>query len=311
MEAPTVYFFSSIARILTTGIKNPITVALSPAFSDNLVTLTSDKLTADELMVILEGKTLGNTAENLTLKKDTCTIFGIVSSLASAYGATIGDGDLTGMKIHTYNELFATKPEELVKILDKILKVVDDNKTPLLAHGVSPAIVLKMKGYRDSYSEKKFTTKDAIDLHKNTKIQLETLMVKMKKDITTKMDKNAEFFRLDNMEYFLTYKSARKVAHRHTHNKTPIAPDAITGNLELVMTNKLTGEPIQNVEFSVLSMNFVAMSDVSGEISKEQMLPGEYIGVLSCTGFASINFTFIIKKGEITDLGFMMETEAI
>ncbi|MEI6821201.1 MAG: hypothetical protein WCL51_04665, partial [Bacteroidota bacterium] len=71
------------------------------------------------------------------------------------------------------------------------------------------------------------------------------------------------------------------------------------------------GEPIQNVEFSVLSMNFVAMSDVSGEISKEQMLPGEYIGVLSCTGFATINFSFIIKKGEITDLGFMMETEAI
>ena len=136
-------------------------------------------------------------------------------------------------------------------------------------------------------------------------------MVKMKKYTTTQLDKNAEFFRLDNMEYYLTYKSARKVAHRHTHNKAPIAPDAITGNLELVMTNKLTGEPIQNVEFSVLSMNFVAMSDVNGEISKEQMLPGEYIGVLSCTGFASINFSFIIKKGEITDLGFMMETEAI
>ena len=175
MEAPTVYFFSSVSRILTSGIKNPLVVSLSSAFSDNLITLTADKLTADELMVILEGKTMGNTAENLTLKKDTCTIFSIVSSLASAHGATIGDGDLTGMKIHTYNELFESKPEELVKILDKILKVVDDNKTPLLAHGVSPAIVLKMKGYRDSYSEKKFTTKDAIDLHKNTKIQLKKL----------------------------------------------------------------------------------------------------------------------------------------
>ena len=215
------------------------------------------------------------------------------------------------MKSYTYSFLFTAKPEELVKILDKILLVVNTNKIALLAHGITPAIITKITGLRTLYGSQKFTTKDAIDLHKNTLIQLETLMVKMKKDITTKMDKNAEFFRFDNMEYYLTYKSARKVAHRHTHNKAPIAPDAITGNLELVMTNKLTGEPIQNVEFSVLSMNFVAMSDVNGEISKEQMLPGEYIGVLSCTGFASINFSFIIKKGEITDLGFMMETEAI
>ena len=311
MEAPTVYFFSSVSRILTSGIKNPLVVSLSSAFSDNLITLTADKLTADELMVILEGKTLGNTAENLTLKKDTCTIFSIVSSLASAYGATIGDGDLTGMKIHTYNELFESKPEELVKILDKILKVIDDNKTPLLAHGVSPALILKMKGYRDSYSDKKFTTKDAIDLHKNTKIQLETLMVKIKKDITTKMDRNAEFFRLDNMEYYLTYKSARKVAHRHTHNKTPIPPDAITGNLELVITNKATGEDLENVEFSVLTINYIAMSDVNGEILKELLLPGEYVGTLSCPGFAKIDFSFTIKKGETTELGFMMEKETI
>ena len=311
MKSDTVYYFSSVPRIINTGTKNPIVVALSPAFADNMEVLSADKLTADDLMLILEGKTLGNTEENLGLKKATSTAFSITSSITSGYGATIGNGDLIGMKSYTYSFLFTAKPEELVKILDKILLVVNTNKIALLAHGITPAIITKITGLRTLYGSQKFTTKDAIDLHKNTLIQLETLMVKMKKDITTKMDKNAEFFRFDNMEYYLTYKSARKVAHRHTHNKAPIAPDAITGNLELVMTNKLTGEPIQNVEFSVLSMNFVAMSDVNGEISKEQMLPGEYIGVLSCTGFASINFSFIIKKGEITDLGFMMETEAI
>ncbi|MEI6823402.1 MAG: hypothetical protein WCL51_15840 [Bacteroidota bacterium] len=311
MDSSTVYYFSSVTRIITTGTKNPIVIALSPAFSTNLATLAADKSRADELMLILEGKTLGNTAENLILKKDTSTIFSIVCSLVSGYGASIKDGDLIGMGSYSYSTLFKTKPEELVKSLDAILKVVNTNKTALLAHGISPALILKITGFKDDYSEHKFTTKDAIDLHKNTKTQLELLMVKMKKDTTTQLDKNAEFFRLDNMEYYLTYKSARKVAHRHTHNKTPISPDATTGNLELIITNKTTGEDIQNVEFSILSINYIAMSDVNGEILKELLVPGEYTGTLSCPGFAKIDFTFTIKKGETTDLGFMMEMEAI
>ncbi|MEI6822554.1 MAG: hypothetical protein WCL51_11530 [Bacteroidota bacterium] len=311
MDSKIVYYFSSVTRILTTGTKNPLVIALSPAFAANLATLAADKLTADELMLILEGKTLGNTAENLILKKDTSTIFSIVSSLASGYGASIKNGDLTGMESYTYSNLFKTKPEELVNSLDAILLVINTNKNALLAHGISPALILKLTGFRDDYSAHKFTTKDAIDLHKNTKTQLETLMVKMKKDTTTQLDKNAEFFRLDNMDYYLTYKSARKVSHRHMHIKTPIPPGATTGNLELIITNKATGEDIHNVEFSILSINYIAMSDVNGEILKEQLLPGEYTGTLSCLGFAKIDFTFTIKKGETTDLGFMMEMEAI
>ena len=109
------------------------------------------------------------------------------------------------------------------------------------------------------------------------------------------------------MEYYLAYKSARKVAHHHIHDKTPIPPDATTGNLALTIMNKATGLPIENVDFSVLSINYIAVSDVNGEIAKDLLLPGDYTGTLSCAGFAPIDFTFNIKKGEYTELGFMME----
>ena len=168
MKSDTVYYFSSVTRIINTGTKNPIVVALSPAFADNMEVLSADKLTADDLMLILEGKTLGNTEENLGLKKATSTAFSITSSITSGYGATIGNGDLIGMKSYTYSFLFTAKPEELVKILDKILLVVNTNKIALLAHGITPAIITKITGLRTLYGSQKFTIKDAIDLHKNT-----------------------------------------------------------------------------------------------------------------------------------------------
>ncbi len=310
MEATTVYFMSSVTRILISGVTFTLTVAKSVAFSDNMTSLGAKKLTADGYIMLLEDKTSGITTENLSLKRGLSIGFSIAGSLISAHGASIGDGELTAMDRYTFSELYRTKPDQVTASMASILAVIEANKVALAAHGITAPIILKLKAYNTAYSGKKENTKIAIDVHKDTKKLLDALIVDMKKDITTQMDKNAEFFRFDDMEYYLTYTSARKIAHHHMHDKTPVTPDATTGNLALTAMNKATGELMSEVEFAVLSINYIAKTDINGEIAKDKLLPGEYTGTLSCPGFATINFTFNINIGEFTELGFMMEAVA-
>ena len=306
MEAALVYFFSMVAILLGTKAKYPTIVGVNPAFDSNMDELETDKTTADGLMVDLQSKTLAGTEENLELKKELSLEFADIAQVMSASGATDGIAELKGMESYTFSVLFTTMPEELVKSLDKILGVIDDNKIALLNHGITVLIIARIKALRDSYAANKFITKEAIKEHKKKHAQLETLKAKIQNDLTTKMDKNARIFRFNNMDYYLTYVEARKVTTRHTHKKTPIPIEATTGNLELILSNKNTGERIVKCKLEVPSINFSTYTDVNGEILKELMLPGNYTGTITCEGYESIDFSFSIVKGIVTDLGFML-----
>ena len=64
--------------------------------------------------------------------------------------------------------------------------------------------------------------------------------------------------------------------------------------------------PKPGVQLEVLSINYVILTDENGEIANELMVPGTYVGKLTCDGCVDIDFTFKITKAQICELGFMM-----
>ena len=307
MEAPLVYFLSMSTRVIMVCTLNSVKFITVPVFDDYLTTFKDMKLVADSYVQILEGKTLGITLEGVNLKKDIALYYSVTGSILSGYGASIQDEILMAMSSYNFSELYTTKVEQLKQSMAAILKVIDENKTPLIPHGITPAFILKLKEYQTSLDTKIFATKDAIDLHKNTKELLEELIKEMRTHLVTKMDKTSEIFQLIDKGFYKTYTSARKVAHHHMHVKNPVPVDPTMGGLAITAMNKETGDPMLNVNFSALSINYTADSDINGEIANNAILPGEYTGILTCEGFIPIEFTFTIKLGAVTELGFIME----
>ena len=92
------------------------------------------------------------------------------------------------------------------------------------------------------------------------------------------------------------------------HAKTPIIPGATTGDLLVNISNLLTGEAEQGVTCSILAINFIAVSDINGQIAKNLLLPAEYSAILTKVNCTPIQFTFIIIAGQTNEIGFLMET---
>ncbi len=307
MDDFKVYFQSMANRVVTTGADNQTTVDLNPAFKDQMDELGIMTSEADGYFVIIGGKHNDITIENVKIKRLATMTFSVAGSLMSACGVSIGNPELIAMKHNTFHFLFKSKPEELKPILVGMLKLIDDNKLPLLPFGFKLPYIAELIAMNATYVGSVFVPKNAIDAIKHANEKLDDVHALMQEHFTTKMDPTSRFFSINNNDYYMIYKSARKVTHHHMHKKIPIPINATTGNLYLNIAEKLTGISLENVTFSSLILNYIAQSDINGDINFLKIVPGEYQGTLTLPGYIPIDFTFTIKKGEETTLGFMME----
>ena len=299
-------FMSSVANMIYVTAEHTTDVDESPAFKEGMIELGNKYSEAQLLEIILEGKTPGITLDYFKLKKDTSLNFGVGTSLIGGYGAKIGDGKLTKMKSITYSVLLDMTPQHLVVKLDEILGVIDVNKVGLASVGITPAYITKLIALRASVNVDKDNTQHAIKLHNETYDQYLVVIAEMKVIITTILDPMSKFFKLAHQPFYLAYKNARKISHHHIHNKKPPTPDTITGTLALTANDALTGLGKAGVKLEIPSINYEILTDVNGELANELMVPGEYIGKLTCDGCVPIDFTFKIVKAQICELGFMM-----
>ncbi len=307
MDDLTINTLGSVTRIIYVSETNQLITDTIPAYKNGIVQLKGMKTAADALCVKLEWKTMGITKVGVAFKSDIAFNFSIAGMAISGLGDKIGDGKLSGMDSYTYTQLFETSKEQLSKSMTNILEVINLNKLPLEEFGITLPFISKLTAFKTDYDTTAFATKYAIDAHKVTKGLLDTLLGQMKGVISSQLDKPAAMFQLNNIEFYNLYKSARKVSHHHIHDKKPLPPDSLTGALALTALNKLTGLALINATLSVMSINYIGTTDINGEISNDKLLPGEYSGTLTCPGFTPVDFTFTIIKGEITELGFMME----
>ena len=306
MDSGNIYYLSMLTRLLNLCNTNEEKIATLAAFVEYLADLADRKAKCDGYVVLLQQKTLGITSNSLKLRGDVSLYFSVASSLVSSFGASINDSILKNMIIFNYSQLYKTKIEELKSSVVTILKVIDENKLALGPFGITPTFILKLKELQTELNTTAFGTKNAIDQHKATNELLDEELAEIQIILTEKMDTLANFFKLGEKGFYKLYKSARKVAHRHMHDKTPVPPDPTTCSLDVTIFNNATGIAMKDVNLVIMSIDFTINSDENGEIYKPGLPAGEYTGKLTCEGFVPIEFTFTAKLGETTDLGFIM-----
>ena len=307
MNSKYVYYLSMVARVTYLCENNAAVLLLLPAFKGFVTQLIAMKAVCDGYVQTLQAQTLANTDIGVAIKREIALNLGAAASAISSYGITIEDEKLIGFKIYTENELFHLKTQELKAIMITILKAIDDNKTALIPFGITTAFISKLTGLQtklDTFN----VSKNLIDLHKNTLEALDLEISKIRILFKNHLDTIAEMFKFDSNEFYKAYLSARKVPHHHMHAKTPVPVNVTTGQLAVKLLEKLTGLPAQGITLSILAINFIAISDTNGEYFKDKLLPAEYSAILTSDKTEPIEFTFIIKIGETTELSFIMES---
>jgi hypothetical protein len=307
MNSTTIYYLSMVSRVIYLCNSKGTIIATYIAFADMVADLKARKITCDNLVIKLQQKTTGITSQNFNLKKEISDIFNISCNVLSVYGYKIGDNTLKNMDMFSFTTLLRSKAEELKGYMSNILALIETNKLALADYGITAAFILKLKAFETSWLTDMHITKNAIDQHKANIDLLDVELTGIQNLFENGMDKLSKIFKKEQHELYLLYKSSRKVPHHHMHNKPPLTPDPTYGTLFLTIINSITGLSLENVNLTILSINYIANTDENGDLTNNTMLPGEYTGKLTKDGYTTINFIFTVTKGSITDLGFMMQ----
>ncbi len=82
-----------------------------------------------------------------------------------------------------------------------------------------------------------------------------------------------------------------------------------TAALDLLVLDKLTTNPLANVQVSIPALNFKGATNDSGSLVKTGIPPASYQGTLYLDTYKKFDFTFTIKSTETLSLQFTLEKE--
>ncbi len=79
--------------------------------------------------------------------------------------------------------------------------------------------------------------------------------------------------------------------------------------LDITVLEKLTSNPLANVQISIPSLNFIGTTNNLGRLLKTGIPPATYQGTLFLETYKKLDFTFTIKSTETIPLQFLLEKE--
>jgi len=235
--------------------------------------------------------------------------FSITASVMSAYGEKINNADLKGLTAYTYTRLYRGKVLDQLNDCKYILELIAVHATGLVDYKINAKYITDLQGLVTQLEQISKLPQDIIKQHAIDNTMYEDHEKLTKKFFDKEMDAFMEIYRKEYVEFYLAYIAARKVRHHHLKRKAKL-PDVekTTGILELLVLDKVKMESLAGVNLVVMALNLSESTDVDGETYNDEIAPGTYAGVLSCDGYKSMSFDFVIKAGETSTLQFLMES---
>ena len=265
--------------------------------------------TALEYQLKLNKSSKAFTIAGVEVKEVVATDFSITTSVMSAYGEKINNADLKGLTAYTYTRLYRGKVLDQLNDCKYILGLIATHAVGLADYRINAKYITGLQGLVAQLEQISKLPQDIIKQRANDNTMYEDHEKLTKKFFDKEMDPFMEIYRKEFVEFYLAYLAARKVRHHHMKRKAKL-PDleTTTGTVELLVLDKVGMEPLAGVNFMVMALNLSESTDVDGETYNDEIAPGSYAGVLSCDGYKSMSFDFVIKAGETSTLQFLMES---
>jgi hypothetical protein len=89
--------------------------------------------------------------------------------------------------------------------------------------------------------------------------------------------------------------------------KSDIDPSSLTGILNILVLDKATNLPLSEVDVSVSALHFSAKTDKLGEVHKDLLPVGSYMGSVFLKDYDLLEFFFTIESGKATSLTLRMQ----
>ncbi len=310
MTDESIYFMESEKRIA--DLKNTAVYLTeingTPACLDLFTRQGQFLDTALEYQLKLNKSSKAFTIAGLEVRAVAATDFSITASVMSSYGEKINNSDMKGLTVYSFSRLNRGKVLDELNDCKYILELIDKHAAGLVDYKIDAKYITGLQGLVTQLEQISKLPLDIIKQHANDNKLYDDHERKTRKFFEKEMDPFMEIYRKVFVEFYLAYIAARKVRHHHLKRKV-ILPDVetTTGTIELLVLDKASMEPLAGVNLMVMSLNLSESTDGDGETYCDEIAPGSYTGTLSCEGYKSLNFDFVIKAGETSSLQFLME----
>ena len=207
----------------------------------------------------------------------------------------------------SYSDLKEGKEIEIYQRCSKVGIAAIPVEAALIAVGMPITQLVEQKALSDKFRPLISGAKRVRRGGKSNKEEMLVVYKQMDLIYNERMDNMMGLLKKDNPKFFIEYTNSREIGYWKKKSVVPPSPSTLTGTLSLGVTSSSTGLAISGAALAVLSINYGAVTDANGALVNEKMVPGTYIGRLTCEGYIPIDFTFKITKDQICELGFMME----
>jgi hypothetical protein len=308
MEDKYGYKVVSIGRILGLGTTFSSELTANVGLKGMFDKLQIFKDSADTSVLKLDTSTKAHTESGKAIREKAATDFGIVASIASAYGAGNSNDELKGLGRFTFSKLRYASVINQITDSKKIKQVITPHLLALADNGLDAALVTTINDDLSQLETLTQVPQNMIDAHKAEKIIFVNNLDTCQKFQEEQMDKTMQQYKIKNMAFYLAYLAARKVRHHHLKRKLILPDDeTTTGTLETMLLFRDTMEPAAGASLVIALLNISETADAEGETYNDEIAPGTYHGKISMEGYNDIEFDFTIEAGKTCDLQFLLE----
>lgn len=278
--------------------ENSATIATLTAFP-TVLTAFANKVEAIEDMGQLEAQVIsGVTINKADLKKTLSQTASTNAAALFAFATAENDVVLKEKARYSYSDIFRLKDEELTLVVQNIIDQVNANVASLAGYGITAATVADFQDLIDDYNSNAPTPRNAISLRKSYKVQLQTLFKEADSILKDQMDKLALQLKTANPGFYIAY----------TNNRVIIDAGSSPTQVQGIIVDQLSGDPLSGVIVQVVDQEFGAVSNAEGGYTIQGITNGTYSITFTKTGYVTKTVdNIIVLLGQTTDLNTTLE----
>jgi hypothetical protein len=254
--------------------------ALHDAYTRLKTTVTNIENTVQNQIKI----TSGIAADKQAIREKLALTGSTIAQALMSVGASTNNLELRDSMQYTEYGINKLRDELVKEVCNTILLTANTYPGELSARGIDGLMIAEFQNLITKWNDKAEQPTVAIASRAAYTQQLKELFSEASYILREEIDRNMHVLKINHREFYLSARNARNIINLGRHRKVNVESDDaayITG----IITDEITGEPLEDVKVSVKESGFVTFTDPDGQYEIDKVNLGECTIVIEYEGY--------------------------
>lgn len=257
--------------------------ALHDAYTRLKTTVTKIEETVQNQIKI----TSGIAADKQAIREKLALIGSTIAQALMSVGANTNNLELRDSMQYTEYGILKLRDELVKEVCNNILETANLYPGELAARGVDGMMLTEFQNLITKWNDKAELPTVAIASRAAYTTELKELFSQASFLLREEIDRNMHVLKVSHREFYLSARNARNIINLGRHSKKTVSTDEapyITG----VITDEVTGEPLEDVKVTVKETGFVTTTDSDGQYEVDKINPGDCTLIIEYEGYVTL-----------------------